>query len=80
MATSQVRITATAEKDPVANRRILRAKLLLRPRGKILVEGSRNTDDIVVTDLDRDLIREVRNTWQFYRERRPENYGAITAL
>ena len=50
------------------------------PRGKILAEGTRNTDDIVIADLDLDLIREVRNTWQFYRDRRPETYGAITAL
>ena len=27
-----------------------------------------------------DLIREVRNTWQFFRDRRPETYGAITQL
>ena len=49
------------------------------PRGRILAEGSRNTDDIVIADLDLDLIREVRNTWQFYRDRRPETYAAITA-
>jgi beta-ureidopropionase len=49
------------------------------PRGRILVEGTRNTDDIVVADLDLDLIREVRNTWQFFRDRRPETYGQITA-
>jgi beta-ureidopropionase len=50
------------------------------PRGKILVEASRDKDEIIVADLDLDLIREVRNTWQFYRDRRPETYGAITAL
>jgi beta-ureidopropionase len=49
------------------------------PRGKILAEGTRNTDSIVVSDLDFDVIREVRNTWQFYRDRRPETYGSITA-
>jgi beta-ureidopropionase len=49
------------------------------PRGKILAEASRNTDDIVVCDLDLDVIRDVRNTWQFYRDRRPETYGQITA-
>lgn len=49
------------------------------PRGKMLCEGTRNTDDVLVVDLDLDLIREVRNTWQFYRDRRPETYGAITA-
>ena len=49
------------------------------PRGQILAEGSRNTDAIVVSDLDLDLIRQVRNVWQFYRDRRPESYGALTA-
>lgn len=49
------------------------------PRGQIVAEGSRNTDDIVIADLDLDLIREVRNTWQFYRDRRPESYQALTA-
>jgi N-carbamoylputrescine amidase len=49
------------------------------PRGRILAEGTRNTDDIVIADLDLDVIREVRNTWQFYRDRRPETYAAITA-
>jgi N-carbamoylputrescine amidase len=33
----------------------------------------------VIADLDLDMIREVRNTWQFYRDRRPETYTAITA-
>jgi beta-ureidopropionase len=49
------------------------------PRGKLLCTGTRDTDDVLVVDLDLDLIREVRNTWQFYRDRRPETYGAITA-
>jgi N-carbamoylputrescine amidase len=47
------------------------------PRGQIMVTGSRGSDDIVMADLDLDMIREVRNTWQFYRDRRPETYGAI---
>ncbi len=49
------------------------------PRGQIMVEGARNTDDIVVADLDLDLIREVRNVWQFFRDRRPDAYDPITA-
>jgi beta-ureidopropionase len=49
------------------------------PRGQILSTAARNTDEIVICDLDLDMIREVRNTWQFYRDRRPETYGQITA-
>jgi beta-ureidopropionase len=50
------------------------------PRGKMLAVGNRDSDDIVIADLDLDLIREVRNTWQFYRDRRPETYGSIVEL
>ena len=42
------------------------------PRGQMLAVGRRDGDDIVIADLDLDLIREVRNTWQFFRDRRPE--------
>ena len=49
------------------------------PRGKILKEASRDKDEIVIADMDFDLIREVRNTWQFFRDRRPELYGQVTA-
>jgi len=50
------------------------------PRGQIIVQGERSKDCIVMADLDLDLIRQVRNTWQFYRDRRPESYGPLTAL
>ena len=49
------------------------------PRGQMLAVGSRDADDVVVADLPMDLIREVRQTWQFFRDRRPETYGPLTA-
>ncbi len=49
------------------------------PRGKILCEGSRDKDELVVADLDLDLIRQVRTQWQFFRDRRPEAYGSLVA-
>ena len=48
------------------------------PRGQMLAVGSRDKDELVVADLDLDMIKEVRNTWQFFRDRRPETYGSIT--
>jgi N-carbamoylputrescine amidase len=47
------------------------------PRGKIIAQASRDSDELVVADLDLDQIREVRNVWQFYRDRRPETYDAL---
>jgi beta-ureidopropionase len=47
------------------------------PRGQILAEGKRSQDDVVIADLDLDMIREVRNVWQFYRDRRPDSYDSL---
>ena len=49
------------------------------PCGKIVAQASRDRDEVVVADLDLDQILEVRNVWQFYRDRRPETYGPLTA-
>jgi beta-ureidopropionase len=50
------------------------------PRGQLLAVGPRDADALVIADLDLDKIREVRNTWQFYRDRRPETYSGIVRL
>jgi N-carbamoylputrescine amidase len=47
------------------------------PRGQIFAQASRDKDEVVVADLDLDVITEVRNTWQFFRDRRPESYTRI---
>jgi len=49
------------------------------PRGKIIAQASRDKDEVLVADLDLDLILEVRKVWQFFRDRRPETYGVLTA-
>jgi beta-ureidopropionase len=50
------------------------------PRGQMLAVASRDKDELVIADLDLDKIREVRNTWQFFRDRRPETYVGIARL
>ncbi len=45
-----------------------------------MAQASRDQDDIVIADLDLDMIREVRNTWQFFRDRRPETYDKTVEL
>src|SRR6202012_5567298 len=40
------------------------------PRGQMLSVGSRDKDELVVADMDLDKIQEVRDVWQFYRDRR----------
>ena len=45
------------------------------PRGNFLATGSEDNDELVVAELDLSMIEEVRRTWQFYRDRRPDSYG-----
>jgi beta-ureidopropionase len=47
------------------------------PRGKIIAEASREKDEVLIADLDLDQIKEVRQTWQFFRDRRPDSYGDL---
>ncbi len=50
------------------------------PRGKTLAEAKRDTTELITAELDLDVIREVRNVWAFYRDRRPETYGGLCKL
>jgi beta-ureidopropionase len=50
------------------------------PRGQFVAQASRDKDELVVADLDLGMIQQVRNTWQFFRDRRPETYGPISTL
>jgi len=49
------------------------------PRGQFVGDlGSAHDEELIVRDLDLDKIAEVRNTWQFFRDRRPDAYSDLT--
>ena len=50
------------------------------PRGQIFAQASEDNDELLVSEFDLDMIDDVRSIWQFYRDRRPETYGDLTAL
>jgi len=50
------------------------------PKGQTIVQGSEDNDELVVGELNLDMIDEVRATWQFFRDRRPETYDVLTKL
>jgi N-carbamoylputrescine amidase len=53
---------------------------IVNPRGQILVEASEDKDELVFTDMDMEMVREVRTLWQFFNNRRPETYGSLTEI
>lgn len=50
------------------------------PRGQIFARASEDKDELLVAEFDLDMIDQVRSTWQFFRDRRPESYGKLTEL
>jgi len=51
----------------------------VNPLGEIFACASEDKDELLVAEFDLDLIEQIRSKWQFYRDRRPETYGEITA-
>ncbi len=47
------------------------------PRGEIITQASRDQDEVLTADLDLDMIAQVRKTWQFFRDRRPDTYESL---
>ena len=50
------------------------------PRGQLIGDAaSDDKDEVLVRDLDMDQLAEVRDLWQFYRDRRPDQYGPLVS-
>jgi len=46
--------------------------------GEIEAQASSDQDELLVHEIDLAMIKEVRNGWQFFRDRRPESYQDLT--
>ncbi|MYE96111.1 MAG: acyltransferase [Acidimicrobiaceae bacterium] len=66
--------------EPLGDNDFYGTSYFANPRGQF-VDGtaSDQTEELVVRDLDLDQIEEVRSQWAFYRDRRPDVYGPLTA-
>ena len=73
-------INRVGEEAPWNIGRFYGSSYVVDPRGKIIAQASDSEDELVVADMDLDQIREVRELWQFYRDRRPETYGDLIDL
>ena len=53
------------------------SSMICDPRGNILASASMNDEEVLVADIDLSMVTRVRNSWLFYRDRRPDAYGAL---
>lgn len=73
-------INRVGEEKPWDLGRFYGTSYFVDPRGQIFSEASEYDDELLIADFDLDLINEVRSTWQFFRDRRPETYGKLIEL
>src|SRR5437899_16115 len=73
-------INRVGVEEPLSTAKFYGSSYFCTPRGKIVARASDTEDEVLVCDVDLDMNREVRNTWQFLRDRRPETYGFMSEL
>jgi len=74
-------INRVGKEEPWADRmgEFYGSSYIVNPRGQIEAQASYGDDELLVHEIDLDMIREVRDTWQFFRDRRPDLYGPLTS-
>ncbi|MDX8147057.1 acyltransferase [Lentzea sp. NBC_00516] len=64
--------------EPLGDNEFYGQTYFVSPRGQLIGEAASDTEEeLVVRDLDLDLLTEVRDTWAFYRDRRPDTYEGL---
>ena len=65
-------------KEPYGDNDFYGSSYFVDPRGQVVGVAASDTDEeLVVRDLDLDMVDEVRKTWAFYRDRRPDAYAPL---
>jgi N-carbamoylputrescine amidase len=64
--------------EPLGDNEFYGQTYFVDPRGQLVGEAASDTDDeVIVRDLNMDQLAEVRDLWQFYRDRRPDQYSGL---
>ena len=73
-------INRVGEEAPWNIGRFYGSSYVVNPRGEIVVQAGEGQDQLISADINLEEVREIRNLWQFYRDRRPEAYGDLVDL
>jgi beta-ureidopropionase len=64
--------------EPLGDNDFYGGSYFVDPRGQLVGDAAGDaTDEVIVRDLDLGKLNEVRDLWQFYRDRRPDSYGGL---
>ena len=66
--------------EPFGDNDFYGSSYFVDPRGQKVGDAASDTEEeLIIRDLDLDMVEEVRKTWAFYRDRRPDAYGDLIA-
>jgi N-carbamoylputrescine amidase len=64
--------------EPLGDNDFYGGSYFVDPRGQLVGEAANDKqDEVIVRDLDMGKLTEVRDLWQFYRDRRPDSYDGL---
>jgi len=64
--------------EPLGDNDFYGGSYFVDPRGQLVGEAAGDDgDEVIVRDLDMGTLAEVRDLWQFYRDRRPDSYEGL---
>lgn len=64
--------------EPLGDNEFYGQSYFVDPRGQMVGDVGSDVDEaVILRDLDMAMIDEVRRTWAFYRDRRPDSYGPL---
>jgi beta-ureidopropionase len=64
--------------EPLGDNDFYGGSYFVDPRGRLVGEAAGDSaDEVIVRDLDMGTLGEVRDLWQFYRDRRPDSYEGL---
>jgi N-carbamoylputrescine amidase len=67
-------------KEPLGDNDFYGQSYFADPRGQFVGDvASDQKEELIVRDLDLDRVTEVRQLWQFFRDRRPDAYADLVA-
>lgn len=65
--------------EPLGDDDFYGTSYVVDPRGQLVGEpASDSKDELIIRELDMAMVEDVRKVWAFYRDRRPDSYGALT--
>lgn len=64
--------------EAVSDMEFYGGSLFSAPNGEVVSRAASEGDEIVYADINKELSTHLREDWGFFRDRRPELYGALT--